>query len=190
MTRPRPDLPRPDLTDGTLTLRPWRPADAPAVARACTEGRVHEFVPHVPHPYTAEQALAWIAGQDTRSPRGEEFETAVVDATAEDDVWGALAVRARGDAVAELGYWLAPHARGRGVMTAAVRLVAAWAFDTAGMRRVQLTTDPDNHASQAVARRCGFTLEGRLRGHLGHPRTGLRRDSLMWGLLPGELVVG
>jgi len=57
---------------------------------------------------------------------------------------------------ADVGYWLAAPARGRGQATRAVRLVAGWAFDTLGLERLELRAQRGNHASQAVAARAGF----------------------------------
>ena len=86
---------------------------------------------------------------------------------------------------AAIGYWLAPHARGRGIATHAVRLIAGWAFRDLQVARLELTCGPDNVASQRVAERCGFTREGVLRSHL--PFKGARRDTVVFSLLPGEL---
>lgn len=87
---------------------------------------------------------------------------------------------------ASVGYWLSPDARGRGVASRAVRLLCRWAFDDLGLARLELTCGPDNPGSQGVAERCGFRLEGRLRSHLIFK--GGRRDSLVYGLLPEELL--
>lgn len=86
---------------------------------------------------------------------------------------------------ASVGYWLSPAGRGRGLASRAVRLLSSWAFDELGLARLELTCGPDNFGSQGVAERCGFRLEGRLRSHLTFK--GGRRDSLVYGLLPGEL---
>lgn len=86
---------------------------------------------------------------------------------------------------AAVGYWLAPEARGRGVATQAVRVLARWAFAELGLARLELTCSPDNEASQHVAGRCGFSREGLLRSHV--PFKGDRRDSVIYSLLPGEL---
>jgi RimJ/RimL family protein N-acetyltransferase len=86
---------------------------------------------------------------------------------------------------AAVGYWLVPEARGRGIATHAVRLLARWAFDTPGVERLELTCAPDNDASQWVAQRCGFKREGVLRSHL--PFKGKRRDTVVLSLLREEL---
>jgi RimJ/RimL family protein N-acetyltransferase len=93
-------------------------------------------------------------------------------------------VRAGDEGVAELGYWVKAGARGRGVATRAVVLVARFAFDELGAARVQLVTEPDNVASQRVAEKAGFIREGTLRSFLSFK--GRRRDAVMFSLLPGE----
>lgn len=72
-------------------------------------------------------------------------------------------------------------------MTVTMRSWCGWLFDHLGLGRIQLTTDPENFASQRVAQRCGFQKEGLLRSHLRFISTGERRDSLLWSLLPEEL---
>ena len=57
---------------------------------------------------------------------------------------------------AEVMYWLAAPARGRGAATEAVRTLARWAFETLPIERIELLTDADNKASQRVAQRAGF----------------------------------
>jgi RimJ/RimL family protein N-acetyltransferase len=86
-----------------------------------------------------------------------------------------------------IGYWCAPQARGRGITTRALRLICQYGFDDLELPRLELITDPDNHASQRVAEKVGFQREGVLRSHLQHP-DGRRRDSVMFSLLPGEVV--
>lgn len=60
----------------------------------------------------------------------------------------------------EIGYWLAPEARGRGAATRAVRLLAPWAFETFALTKLEIRAHSDNPASQRVAERCGFVRAG------------------------------
>jgi RimJ/RimL family protein N-acetyltransferase len=57
----------------------------------------------------------------------------------------------------------ASAARGRGVGTAAIRLVLRHAFETAGLHRVGLRVLAYNARAIASYRKCGFVEEGRLR---------------------------
>jgi len=97
----------------------------------------------------------------------------------------ALAVHIDGEArEAELGYMLAPSARGRGIATEALRQLSDWAFGTLGARRLQLLISADNQASSRVAKRAGFILEGVLRSL--YLKQDLRSDTEVWSSLPAD----
>ena len=66
---------------------------------------------------------------------------------------------------AELGYWLLPVGRGRGIATEAVALIVEWALGDFGLLRMQASTDVGNVASQRVLERAGFEPEGVLRSY-------------------------
>ncbi len=187
-----PELPFPDPPLGIrgIVLRPWRQDDVPAIVAACSDPAVARFIPSIRSPYTAADARSWLDGQETDRLAGQHLELAIADER-EDNVLGAIGAAMDPPRVAaSVGYWLAPEARGHGYATMATRLLCQWLFETFALGRIELTTDPENFASQRVAERCGFQKEGLLRSHLRHLGTGERRDSLMWSLLPGELIQG
>ena len=64
---------------------------------------------------------------------------------------------------AEIGYFVLPAARGRGVARAAVDAASAYVFDTLQVRRLELFHAVENGASCRVAAATRFTLEGTLR---------------------------
>ena len=128
----------------------------------------------------------FVAQEESRL-RGEELNLALVD-PADDDLvlgGGSLYDVTVGDRRARIGYWLTAEARGRGVATRTVRLLCRWAFSELALARLEITFGPDNTASQRVAERCGFVREGLLRSH--RSLKGGRRDTVVFGLLPGEL---
>ena len=87
--------------------------------------------------------------------------------------------------IAEVSYFLRASARGRGLATRAVRLVAGWAFDELEVARIELRVHPENLASLRVADRAGFTREGVERASRAWP-DGSRFDSVVYSLLPGD----
>ncbi|MEA2461751.1 MAG: hypothetical protein QOH90_1928 [Actinomycetota bacterium] len=84
----------------------------------------------------------------------------------------------------ELGYIIAPHARGKGVATRALSLLTAWAFESLGLERAELRIASGNAGSVAVAERCGYSLEGTMRSL--YFKNGIRGDTLIYSRLPTD----
>lgn len=83
-----------------------------------------------------------------------------------------------------IGYWLAEGARGRGVMTNAVRALLDHAFGELELHRIEIHCAPENRPSRAIPERLGFREEARLRDT---ERVGGRYlDSVIYGLLAEE----
>jgi RimJ/RimL family protein N-acetyltransferase len=173
------------LSDGVLTLRPWTEADAPELAASIDgDEEITRWLDQIPQPYGVENALAYIRG----TAGGERESRFAVTVAGSGRVLGSIgATWNESRDVAEIGYWLRADARGRGVTTDAVRLIAAWAL-AAGAARVQLRAAVGNDASRRVAEKAGFRLEGVLRSSYWNPRLGRRVDWAMYSLLPGELA--
>ena len=148
----------PALTDGVVRLRSWRVEDAPALAGAWSDDEVRRFT-RVPDPADEATAARWIAGVARRWADREALDL-VVSSVEDDTVLGEVGLGPfdAGRNAAALGYWVAVDARGRGVATAAARLLAGWALDPEGLGLAALvaTTDPANPASAAVLRGSGF----------------------------------
>lgn len=69
--------------------------------------------------------------------------------------WGSMRV--------EIGYWLAEPLQGKGLMTAAARVVTDYAFEEWRLNRVDIRCSVENHRSAAIPRRLGYQQEGMLR---------------------------
>lgn len=163
------------LEDGVVAVRPFTEDDVPAIAAACGDPEIARWT-LVPEPYTEDDARAFVAEAKTAY--------AVVDA-ASGALVGAISLDSAGEGRGQIGYWVAREARGRGLATRALRLLARWGLAQGGFGRVQLLTEPENVASQRVAERAGFVNEGLLRSYA--ELKGRRRDMLMWSLLPMDL---
>jgi RimJ/RimL family protein N-acetyltransferase len=169
-----------ELRDSDLVLRPWTEDDIEALVTGCNDPEVSRWIPTIPHPYTRDDALAFIRGE----VRGDHEAMAI---ELDGRVVGGIGMSLNSHRYkATVGYWMAASSRGQGLCTRALRLLARHALDELGLQRVDLTADPDNVASQRVAEKVGFQREGVLRAHLRHP-DGRIRDSVMFSLLPGEL---
>ena len=84
----------------------------------------------------------------------------------------------------ELGYVVAPEARGRGVATRTLELLTQWGFSELDALRIELRISADNEASKRVAANVGYRYEGTLRS--SHHKGGIRIDATIWSRLAGE----
>jgi RimJ/RimL family protein N-acetyltransferase len=134
----------------------------------------------IPEPVPVGFARIWLERFEEARCDGSREAFAIVDDSG--DFLG-IAVAPRIDRetqTAELGYVVAPHARGRGVATEALRRLTDWALEQ-GMHRLELLISVDNDASKKVAERCGYVREGVLRSL--HFKQGLREDTEIWSRL-------
>lgn len=170
------------LTDGTVLLEPPTDADVEPITRACQDREIAQWVP-VPQPYGPEHARAFL---DNVVRLGWETGVELTWSIREPDggLLGMVGLHHIGLGTAELGFWLAPWARHRGVMTRAVALVLDEAFSCDGLdlQRVSWRAVVGNWPSRRVAWRAGFRVEGTLRSELAH-RAGVRRDAWVGTLL-------
>jgi len=152
-----------------IRLREWRHTDADRIVEACSDERTrHWLAGSLPSPYTPEHAHSYIFERSEEAADGKGLCWCVADAES-DRCLGAVAVMNLGDALgtaAEIGYWAHPDARGRGVMSEAVRLAVRHAFvpredGGLGRKRLRLTAADGNSASQHIARANGFVEVGR-----------------------------
>ena len=169
-----------ELRDADLVLRRWTEDDIAALVAGINDPEIAHWIPLIPHPYTAEDAREFLRGEVAPG----EYRLAM---TLDGAIVGGIGmgINAR-EYRGTIGYWVAAPARGRGICTRALQLLARYGLEKLELQRLELLTDPDNRASQRVAEKVGFQREGVLRAHLRHP-DGRVRDSLMFSLLPGEL---
>jgi RimJ/RimL family protein N-acetyltransferase len=162
------------LVAGRIALRVATDGDMSWIAAAYDEPDITEFVVGTPPP------RRWESDEQTQL---------VISDAADGELLGLVSLRiAEGDpGLAAVGYWLRAEARGRGAATVAVQLVARWAFDELGVQRLELTTAPENVASQRVAERAGFKREGVLRALTAATPASARRDAVLYSLLPADL---
>jgi RimJ/RimL family protein N-acetyltransferase len=154
-------LPVPSLQDRRrgVRLRLWRddPADVAALVVAWHDPLVVAHSP-VPRDTSPEAARRWIAGDAERRARGLALDLVIAPVDG-DDVWGEVGLRGFDGATgrAEVGWWLAAEARGRGLAAAALDLLATWALSPPlGLRQVWARAGTINQASAHAAAAAGF----------------------------------
>jgi RimJ/RimL family protein N-acetyltransferase len=135
----------------------------------------------VPEPVPPGFARTWLERYAEARGEGTREAFAVVD---DDASFLGLALAPTIDRearTAELGYVLAPAARGRGVATEALRQLTEWAFAELDLLRLELMISVENAASKRVAERCGYVREGVLRSL--HLKQGIHEDTEIWSRL-------
>ncbi len=118
----------------------------------------------LPRPYSMENALSHIRSREEDHAAGVAVHWAAAPQGGGPAI-GAFSLmgldRLRESGGGEVGYWVHPGARGKGVATEALRLLVRHAFTPSaegglGLRRLTLGRAEGNEASATVAERAGF----------------------------------
>jgi RimJ/RimL family protein N-acetyltransferase len=146
--------------DGTVLLRHWTPADAEAIAQACSDPAIQRWT-HVPANYAIADARAFVEAAERERAERRSFQIAVAPAEDPTAVLGSVGLVGIDwpDGIGEIGYWVCPGARGQGVATRAAMLLSTWTFQTLPLSRIVLMADARNAPSMQVAGRAGFLCE-------------------------------
>lgn len=140
-----------------ITLRPMRTGDEDAICRHANNIKIwNNMRDFFPNPYTKHNAEEWIAYQLSQDI---PVNLAICFS---DEVIGMVGITRRKDIDrlgAELGFWLGEEFWGKGIMTAALKVYAAYIFSTFEIIRIEAGVFEENIASQKVLQKAGFTLE-------------------------------
>ena len=173
------EYPDPSLAGAGFVLRPFRASDF-ASAHAASE---HPTSARWINPLTSPSGASAVEYFESERLAGRMLDLVIAD-DMDDHYMGEVVLLPRDSLTFELAYIVAPDARGRGLATAAVRLMSAWAVRHLIAQRIQVRVDPDNEASLAVAEKAGFRREGVLRSAI--VVRGSRSDAVMLSFLPGD----
>jgi RimJ/RimL family protein N-acetyltransferase len=178
----RLSLPADGITDGDVVLRFPTEDDIDGLLVAVADPELREAA-NMPN-LDREQAQESIAHLPALMASGRMLPMTALDATTGDIVGGGILHHLDAErGIVEIGYWVLPHARRRGIATQIARLLAEHAF-ALGVERVAAYVNVDNRASERVLERAGYTREGVVRS-LPKP-DGRRVDKTLFSLLPGE----
>ncbi|MDN5761762.1 MAG: GNAT family N-acetyltransferase [Microlunatus sp.] len=172
-----------------VTLRAHSGADVSAIIEQCRDPEMRRWVP-LPEPpggYAEPEAREFLARIRMGWQQGESYAWAIeVGASRSGPAVafaGGIDLRRLEAQVAEVGFGLHPAARGRQVMTSALRLVRDYGLDTLGYRAIRWRALVGNWASRRVAAAAGFRFDGTVRASLDHH--GEARDS-WWATIRAE----
>jgi RimJ/RimL family protein N-acetyltransferase len=183
-----PVIPRPPepLSDGVISLRLAGERDIPEILIAHQDDPLMYARMGLDKPPSGAELGRHFERVEAERQAGNRADLTIVLPNSDTAVGGIDAHRVNwADARAELGLWLAPQVRGRGYAPRALILAAGWLFDSCGLQRLQILTEPENRAMVAAAKSAGFQSEGVLRGYT--LKRGKRTDLAILSLLPVDL---
>jgi RimJ/RimL family protein N-acetyltransferase len=132
--------------------------DEDAFVTHYSDGKIGEMIPALPHPYGRKEAEAWVQHR-VRFRDQMRVETTFAIRRADSFLIGSVGVddySVGSHTSAELGYWIAPAERGRGLAVSAVVTFLRYAFPTLGLSRITACTLACNPASARVLGKAGF----------------------------------
>jgi RimJ/RimL family protein N-acetyltransferase len=175
--------PVPTLAAGPVTLRELDVVDVDDIVEGCRDEQTWTWTT-VPHPYGREHAVCYVertAGTDIDN----EWPRWAIEV---DGRWsGNIGLRLNGEGLGNVGYLVAPWARGRGVGTLALWLACDWAFREGGCQVVTWEALVGNGGSRRMVEKVGFRVHSDVR-RLGVVQRGERVDAWTADLLPEDLV--
>ncbi len=183
---------RPTLTGRRCALRELRPSDAPALQRHADDPAVaYNLFDGFPQPYTRTDADHWCSEGHRAPAMGHVWGIEVggeiagcISVTPQKGIWACSAV---------VGYWLGRAHWRRGITSEALELATAWVWRSLpGITRLWMPIYARNEASQGVARRAGYALEGRMSLAIrkaGHAIDAVSYASTRPGSAPGEVAL-
>jgi 8-oxo-dGTP diphosphatase len=148
------------LRTARLVLRPLVEADQPDIQRLLSDWDVVRHTVNLPHPYTAEDAAAFVAAMTLRRLAGTGVALAM-ERTSDKALIGCVGFGLERHGTPEIGYWLGKDHWGGGYAAEAVRRLARHVFEDLGLARVWASAHPDNHASHRVLQKAGLLPAGR-----------------------------
>jgi RimJ/RimL family protein N-acetyltransferase len=182
-----PTFPETRLPVGDLVLRPFSASDIDDNQLAGSDALIQQWLP-LPHPYTRQDSADWCT-EISHSLResGDGIHFAIADSSTS-RMLGTVGLKKTdwNTLVSEVGYSVAPWARGRGVAARATRAIGHWLLTDCGFQRMELKAATDNFASQKTALKAGLQREGVMR-NAGYIHAG-RVDLVLFSLTPADLV--
>ena len=182
----------PTLSGQRCILRALVPDDAPSVQRHADDPAVaYNLFDGFPQPYTLDEAEAWCRDGHRQPSMGHVWGIAV-----QGEVAGCISVAPQSGLYAcsaVIGYWIGRAHWRRGITSEALALVTTWAWPALPqITRLWMPIYARNVGSQAVARKAGYALEGRMPlavRKAGHAIDAVHYGCTRPGTAPGDFVL-
>ena len=182
------DRKKQELTDGKITLRPYRKEDIEATYKAIRESlaELSPWLPFAHKDYSLRETREWMKKRPGEWKKGTTYDFGIFDAK-DGTLLGGCGLNQvlKLNRSANLGYWVRTSRTGEGTAAAAARLLAKWGFETLKLLRIEILVATDNARSLRAAEKAGAKREGMLRNRLIlHEKA---HDAVMHSLIPGEV---
>jgi ribosomal-protein-serine acetyltransferase len=179
-------VPTIELVSGRLAMRPYRAEDTRLLYVAASESRetIGRWMPWCHDGYAEGDSATWVEKCQASWQRGDAYNFALFDRGGQ--FVGAAGINHinRVHQLANLGYWVRQSRQREGFAVDAVKLTAAFAFETLRLMRIEIVAAADNVGSRRVAEKAGALFECLARNRL------LIRDkpvtAAVYSLIPGS----
>ena len=147
------------LRSRRFVLRPFRKGDEESLRKNINNRKIYRYTMLIPHPYTRRHASEWVKKKISQRGKKKAGELSfAIDVKG--DVVGGIGLLHIEKHKAEIGYWLGEKDWGKGIMTAAVKLMISFCFGKLKLQRVYASVFKGNKASARVLEKAGFKFEG------------------------------
>ena len=152
-----------NLTDGVVTLRPFRMEDADELYAAARESLsdLKPWMSWAHDDYSMEEARSFIAITRARWEENTLFAFAITDAGTE-SVLGGISLSHIHPVyhLCNVGYWVRTSRHGEGIVGHATKLATHFGFEHVGLVRAEIVIAVENQKSIRVAEKLGAHYEG------------------------------
>lgn len=163
-----------------IVLRTCKAEDLKAITKHLQNPLVAQGSPCIPSPYKLSDAKEWFE-------QSQRYEAPHVFAITQNDILlGIIELKNHRALKAELGYWLAPEAWGKGIATRVVREMLRYGFSQLDIHRIYAGVIEGNEASENVLLKTGFQYEGTMRDN--HFHHGKMMDTRLFSILSTDMV--
>lgn len=168
-----------ELQSERFLLRSWRKSDLPALVKYANNKKIADQLRDgFPYPYTESDGRSFLK----MAIRSKPINVFAIEIDGE--AVGSIGFFAQGDVHrlnAEIGYWLAEHHWGRGIMSEVIQVFSNYVFANFSLIRLYAETFGSNVASHRALEKAGFVREAVLKKAI--IKNGQLHDEVIYSLL-------
>jgi len=180
-----------ELNTKRLKIRELEKKDASDLIDNLNDLEVTKSLLPMPYPYDEKEAHWWInkCQEEARRKPRINYDLAI-ELKSEKKLVGGIGLT-KVDSFqgkAEIGFWLGKKYWRQGLMTEAINAMLEFAFNKLFLRRIEWNAFADNEASNELAKKMGFKLEGTMKRGARSKANGLVHDENFYGLLKEDWI--